>query len=106
MVLRKNSVHFHIEHSGVTPADHSTKNPLPALDFPEHGTREGNFAIRTDRRKLDKLFGVAHRNVAKEQSVYKREDGSIGADSQGERKHRYCCEAGRIAQNSTKAAPC
>ncbi len=100
MILRKNSVRFHIGHPGGTPADHSGKNALPAFDFPEHGIGERDFAIPADRRKLDKPPRLADWKVTKEQCIDQREDGGIRADAQGERKHRDDREAGILAKDT------
>ena len=81
MVLLKNSVHFDIEHSGGARADQSGENALVALDFAEHGIGEGDFAIRSDRNKLDEALRVADGKITKEQSIDQREDGGVCANS-------------------------
>ncbi len=60
--------------------------------------------VRTAGGEKDELLGIAHRQELKNQLIDQREDGGIGADSQGEREHCDGSEQGRFAQGAKGVA--
>ena len=90
-------------------AEHSLEDLVLVAEILVHGIGNRVAAgvasvVRSARREQHQLFRVAHRQQLQDQLIDQREDGGIGADSQGEREHRDGREQGRFAQGAERVA--
>src|SRR5207237_3069104 len=81
--LCKHSADFHVAYPRPAPRDQCEEDTLAAVEFAEHGIGECDFVTVADKRKFDEALGARDREIAKEQSVDKTEDGGVGAYAQG-----------------------